>query len=107
MPNAKPEELAEAILDCICAGAHVLNISAAIAQPSSKTERAPEEALDEATKRGVIVVAAAGNQGTLGSSAVTSHRWVISVAAYDVAGKPLGQSNFFRRSPRAGRAGRS
>jgi subtilisin family serine protease len=41
----------------------------------------------------VIVVAAAGNQGTLGSTAITSHPWVIPVAAYDLAGRPLGQSN--------------
>lgn len=54
-PSAKPEELAEAIFDCIRADVHVLNISAAIAQPSSKAERALEEALYEAAKRGVIV----------------------------------------------------
>jgi subtilisin family serine protease len=93
MPSAKPEELAEAIIDCLDNGAHVLNISAAIAQPSSKSERALEEALDEAAKRGVIVVAAAGNQGTLGSTAITSHPWVIPVVAYDLADRPLGQSN--------------
>ncbi len=93
MPSAKPEELAKAVFDCIRAGAHVLNISAAIAQPSSKAERDLEEALDEAAKRGVIVVAAAGNQGALGGTAITSHPWVIPVAAYDFAGRPLGQSN--------------
>ncbi|MCI0353505.1 MAG: S8 family serine peptidase [Beijerinckiaceae bacterium] len=93
MPSAKPEELAAAILACLEAGAHVLNISAAIAQPSSKSERALQEALDEAAKRGVIVVAAAGNQGTLGGTAITSHPWVIPIAAYDLAGRPLGQSN--------------
>lgn len=48
MPSAKPEELAEAILDCLRVGAHVLNLSAAIAQPSSKSECALEEALDQA-----------------------------------------------------------
>jgi subtilisin family serine protease len=93
MPSAKPEELAEAILDCISGGAHVLNISAAIAQPSSKAEGGIEEALDEAAKRGVVVVAAAGNQGTLGSTAITSHPWVIPVAAYDSSGWPLAASN--------------
>lgn len=40
MPSAMPEELAQAILDCIDAGAHVLNVSAALAQPSIKGERA-------------------------------------------------------------------
>jgi subtilisin family serine protease len=94
MPSAKPEELAEAILDCIHAGAQVLNISAAIAQPSLKAERALQQALNEAARRGTIVVAAAGNQGILGSTAITSHSWVIPVVAYSLGGKPLGQSNF-------------
>jgi subtilisin family serine protease len=93
MLSAKPEELAEAILDCIHAGAHVLNLSAALAQPSIKSERALEEALDQATKRGVIVIVAAGNQGTLGSTAITRHPWVIPVAAYDLQGRPMNHSN--------------
>ncbi len=93
MPSAKPEELADAIFDGIRAGAQVLNISAAIGQPSSKSERALEEALDQAARRGVIVIVAAGNQGTLGSTAITSHPWVIPVVAYDALGRPLGQSN--------------
>src|SRR5215831_5492820 len=60
MPSATPEELAQAILDCIDAGARVLNISAALAQPSMKNERTLEEALSQAARRGVVVVAAAG-----------------------------------------------
>lgn len=93
MPSAMPEELAQAILDCIDAGARVLNVSAALAQPSIKNERALEEALDQALRRGVIVIVAAGNQGTLGSTAITRHPWVIPVVAYDLQGKPLDHSN--------------
>ena len=93
MPSARPDELAEAILDCIRAGAHVLNLSAAIAQPTSKSERALGEALDHAAKRGVILVAAAGNQGTLGSTAITGHPWVIPVVACDLRGRPMNESN--------------
>lgn len=96
MPRARPDELAEAILDCVSAGAHVLNISAAIAEPSSKSAHALAQALDEAARRGVIVVAAAGNRGTLGSTTITGHPWVIPVVAYDSAGRPLGQSNLGR-----------
>src|SRR5262245_55363239 len=54
MPSATPEELAKAILDCINAGARVLNASAALATPSLKSELALQEALDQAAKRGVI-----------------------------------------------------
>ena len=93
MPSATPDELAAAIVDCIEAGAHVLNLSAGIAQQSSKGERELEEALDYAAMRGVIIVAAAGNQGTIGSSAITRHPWAIPVAACDIRGRPINQSN--------------
>ena len=93
MPSAMPEELAQAILDCIDAGARVLNVSAALAQPSIKSERALEEALDQAARRGVLVIVAAGNQGTLGSTAITCHPWVIPVVGYDLQGRPMNHSN--------------
>jgi subtilisin family serine protease len=93
MPSATPEELAGAIVDCVKSGARVLNLSAALAQPFSKGERELEQALDYAASRGVIAVAAAGNQGTLGTSTITRHPSVIPVAACDLQGRPLSQSN--------------
>jgi subtilisin family serine protease len=93
MPSATPEELAGAIVDCIEAGAHVINLSAALANPSAKGERTLEGVLNYAAKRGVIVVAAAGNQGAVGSSALTRHPWVISVIASDLRGVTLKYSN--------------
>jgi subtilisin family serine protease len=93
MPGATPEELAGAILDCMDAGARLLNVSAALAQPSLKSERALAEALDQAARRGVIVIVAAGNQGTLGSTAITCHPWVIPVVAYDLQSRPMNHSN--------------
>jgi subtilisin family serine protease len=93
IPSATPEELAAAIVKTIEAGARILNLSSALALPSSKGERKLEEALDHALSRGVIVVAAAGNQGTLGSSAITRHPWVIPVVACDLRGKPISLSN--------------
>ncbi len=38
-------------------------------------------------------LAAAGNQGAVGSSAITRHPWVIPVVAYDLRGRPINQSN--------------
>lgn len=93
MPSATPQELAAAIIDCIHAGARVINLSLALAQPATKGEQALQEALDLAVGRGVLVVAAAGNQGTLGSSAITRHPWVIPVVACDLRGRPLSESN--------------
>jgi len=93
-PSATPQQLAAAIVECIDAGARVINLSLSLAQPSTKGEQELDEALDQAVRRGVIVVAAAGNQGTLGSSAITRHPWVIPVAACNLQGRPLGASNF-------------
>jgi subtilisin family serine protease len=102
MPSATPEALAAAILETIEAGARVLNLSVALAQPSTRSERALEEALDYAVSRGVIPVAAAGNQGTLGSTAITRHPWVLPVGACDLQGRPLGASNLGRSLGRRG-----
>jgi subtilisin family serine protease len=93
MPSATPEELASAIMDAIAAGANVINLSAALSHPSSRGEHQLEQALDYAAQRGVLVVAAAGNQGTVGSSAITRHPWVIPVIACDHQGRPTAESN--------------
>jgi subtilisin family serine protease len=93
MPSATPKELAAAIIECIEAGARVINLSLALAQPSTSGEQSLEDALDQTVRRGVIVVAAAGNQGTLGSSPITRHPWVVPVVACDVRGRPVNESN--------------
>jgi subtilisin family serine protease len=92
MPSATPLELADSIIDCVEAGVRVINLSLALAQPSTR-EQVLEEALDLAVRRGVILVAAAGNQSTLGSSAITRHPWVIPVLASDLRGRPMNDSN--------------
>jgi subtilisin family serine protease len=103
LPSAMPQELAAAIFEAIEAGARVLNLSAALLPPSSKGERDLRLALDYAMQRGVITVAAAGNQGMVGSSVLTRHPWVVPVAACDLQGRPLGQSNLSGSIGRNGR----
>ena len=93
LPTATPNEVADAIVESVGAGARILNLSAATGEPSARTERRLSEALDYAARIGVVVVAAAGNQATLGSSAITRHPWVIPVVAYDRRGWPMGASN--------------
>lgn len=93
MPSATPRELASAIIECVEAGTRCINLSLALSQPSSNDERELEQVLDYTARRGVIVVAAAGNQGTLGSSAITRHRWVIPVVACDLRGRPMNDSD--------------
>src|SRR5829696_4485748 len=93
MPSATPAELAEAIVECVEAGAQVLNLSVALAQPSSRAEQKLKEALDYAARRGCIVVAAAGNQGAIASSAITRHPWVIPVVGCELRGRPTAETN--------------
>jgi subtilisin family serine protease len=93
MPSATPEELAAAIVELINAGVRILNLSVALVQRSSKGERELEEALNYAARRNVILVAAAGNQGTIASTIITRHPCVIPVAACDLQGRPISYSN--------------
>ena len=93
MPSATAEQLASAIFDCVEAGARIVNLSLALVQPSLTGKRRLEEALSHAANRGVIVVAAAGNQGMVGGSSITSHPWVIPIAACNLRGTPLSESN--------------
>ena len=93
LPSATPEDLAAAIIECIEANACVINLSSALADPASTGHRELTEALDYALQRGVLVVAAAGNQGILGSSTITRHPWVIPVVAYDRWGRLIQYSN--------------
>lgn len=101
-PSAEPEELAAAILVCIEAGARVINLSLALMHSSAQAKLALLQALDHAARRGVIIVAAAGNQSTIGSTVITAHPWVIPVAACDLSGKPLNETNLGRSIGRRG-----
>lgn len=93
VPSATPTELAQAIFDVAEAGARIINLSAALVQQSARGEAELERALDHSARKGIIVVAAAGNQGTLGSSVITRHPWVIPVVAYGLDGRLLPMSN--------------
>jgi subtilisin family serine protease len=102
MPSTTPHELAAAMRECIDGGARVLNLSLALTEHSTAGNHELEEALDQSVRRGVIVVAAAGNQGTLGSSTITRHPWVIPVVACDLRGQPIRESNLGRSIGRRG-----
>jgi subtilisin family serine protease len=93
LPSAAPAELAAAITASVAAGARVLNLSLGLVGPSARGLPALREALDLATRRGVLVIAAAGNQGTVGGSEITRHPGVVPVVAYDRHGRPLDGSN--------------
>lgn len=89
---ATHEELARAIIECVNAGARVLNLSVGTKLSTTAQPRL-RECLDYAARQSALVVAAAGNHGTLGSSAITRHPWVIPVVACDSRGRPMRESN--------------
>ncbi|MGA5418461.1 S8 family serine peptidase [Streptomyces pseudogriseolus] len=87
------EELASALLECIDAGARIINLSVGSTYPSTTQQLRLHAVLNHAAERGVLVVAAAGNQGTLGSSTLTRHPWVLPVAAFNLDGRPSEHTN--------------
>ena len=102
MPVATLDQLADAIVESVNAGARLVNVSAALAEPSCRTERRILETLEHAASRGTIVVVAAGNQATLGSSAITRHPWVVPVVACDTVGRPIADTNLSHSIARYG-----
>lgn len=102
LPSATPQQLAQALCDCVRAGAWIVNLSSSMAAPSASAQHQLCEALDFAAGKGVLVVAAAGNQGSLGSSAITRHPWVIPVVGYGTDGRLMPQSNLGSSSGKRG-----
>ena len=102
LPAASVDEVAAAIVATVDAGVRVMNLSVALAEPSSRAEQRLHDALDYAASRRVLVVAAAGNQATLGSSVITRHPWVIAVIACDSTGRPTRDSNLSHSAGKRG-----
>jgi subtilisin family serine protease len=101
-PSVSPDELAGAIVDCVDAGARILNLSIAVSLPSKENDRALMQALDYAAQRGVIAVVAAGDEGIVGSALMVRQPWMIAVAACDVTGRPLRYTNLGNSMGRRG-----
>jgi subtilisin family serine protease len=92
-PSATPSELAKALIDVTESGAAVVNLSIAIVEGSPGGEVDLGHTLDWMARKRIIVVAAGGNQGSIGSSLITRHPWVIPVVAYDIHGRVMSISN--------------
>jgi len=101
-PQATPTGLAIAIEEAIAAGARLINLSVGSAMSPFDTSPVLQAALDLAAQRGVLVVAAAGNQGLLGQLPLFNHPWLILAVACDVHGRVDTQSNL---GPMTGRFG--
>jgi len=86
-------DVACAVVECVDAGARIVNLSVAVRRADADDERALTLALDHAARRGTLVVAAAGNEATVGGSVLLRHPWVIPVAACESDGSPMAATN--------------
>ncbi|MFE5854275.1 S8 family serine peptidase [Streptomyces sp. NPDC056500] len=107
-PPATPADLADALADVVAAGARVVNLSLALERlPAEGTDNdlgidVLLDAVELARRHGVLVVAAAGNDGEFGGSPLVRHPWVIPVVACDDSGRPLPTSTLGRAIGRHG-----
>jgi subtilisin family serine protease len=94
--------LARAIVECVEAGARLLNLSVGLIQSSASGQQELLEALTYAQERGALLITAAGNQGSIGGSLLTRHPATLPVVACDLRGQPLDYSNLGASTGRRG-----
>lgn len=94
LPRSSPDELADALVEMVEAGAEIINLSVGISTSSILARTKLQDAYDYAFKNDVLIVSATGNNGTIGYSAPLYHPWVIPVAACDERGEISPLSNF-------------
>jgi subtilisin family serine protease len=94
VPSVTPEELANAIIETIDAGARIINLSLGLSSSSLTTYSKLQQAYDYALRKGVIIVVAAGNYGYIGNISLINHYWLIPVAACNEDGRLDPSSNF-------------
>lgn len=92
-PIVTPGDLALALREVIDAGARIVNLSVGLAGGATRAAGGLRRAYDEARRRGVLLVAASGNQGSGCVSALFDHPWVVPVAAADADGRLAADSN--------------
>ncbi|MGY3238140.1 hypothetical protein ACVWZ4_001203 [Bradyrhizobium sp. USDA 4472] len=93
-PSASVDELATAIAVAVNKGARLINLSLAIVGTESGINRRLAAALDFAEANGVLLLAAAGNQGGLAIGQLLTHPAVIPIVALDASQSLLPESNF-------------
>jgi subtilisin family serine protease len=93
-PTSTPEELSNAIIETVDAGARIINLSLGLSSSSMIVYSKLYEAYYYALQHDVIIVVAAGNEGNIGStSSLLNHRWIIPVTSCDEYDRLYG-SNF-------------
>jgi len=92
-PSSSPEELSKSIVEVVDKGAKIINLSLGLSNSSLTLYTKLQEAYDYARKKGVIIVAASGNQGNIGGLSLIENDWIIPVAACDEYGRLNSMSN--------------
>jgi subtilisin family serine protease len=93
-PSSTPKELSNAIIETVDSGASIINLSLGLSGTALIVYHELEEAYNYARQKGVIIVAAAGNQGNIGYAALLNNKWIIPAAACDENGRLSTMSNF-------------
>lgn len=85
-PKSSPRELADAITELVDLGANIINLSIGTNSSSLIANSSIYQAYDHALRNNVLIVLAAGNQGTLGYNPLINHPWIIPVVSCDSHG---------------------
>jgi subtilisin family serine protease len=94
LPSSTPNELSNAIIETIDAGARIINLSLGLSASSLAVYRELQEVYAYACLHDVIIIVASGNQGNIGSISLFNHPWIIPVAMCDEQSNFVMQSNF-------------
>jgi Subtilase family/PatG C-terminal len=92
-PSVRPHHLADALTALMDRGARIINMSVGLDGPHTGSLAALERCYRRAEAQGVILVAAAGNDGHDDANPLVRDPWVIPVAAQDPRGRILPTSN--------------
>jgi hypothetical protein len=87
-------DLARAITQAVLAGAHVVNISGGRFAPAARAHPYLEDVIRDSARRGVLILAAAGNDGCDCLHVPAALDSVLAVGAMDTRGEPLALSNW-------------
>lgn len=82
------ENVSRTITECVLAGVHLINLSAALTGPGTRIGLQLEQALTFAAKKGTLVFVAVGCQEDLVGLSLASHQAVIPVVGYSKSGQP-------------------
>ena len=93
-PRATQTDIARALYMAVERGAAIVNVSAGQLSATAEASRHLEDALALCERRGVLVVAAAGNDGCACLHVPAAVASVLAVGAMDAAGRPAPTSNF-------------